>query len=195
LLEYLLEAILTLAHPFAPFLTETIWQTLAWEEDSILASRTLLEVPKSNKQQTADFAEIQTIVTEVRAILKALNVSSVTLYYTDVPFLRDNAATIKRLARLQGVTEVQKGNGLYLTGTKHRAWLDIDTSTAQAYLKELAGKGAAQKNTIKQLEARLANKDYVKNAPKEVIEQTKDQLEEARELLGSIEQEAKRFSS
>src|SRR5665213_477489 len=40
-LAYLLEAVLTLAHPFAPFVTETVWQTLAWEADSILATRTL----------------------------------------------------------------------------------------------------------------------------------------------------------
>ena len=34
LLAYLLETVLILAHPFAPFVTETIWQTLAWEGDS-----------------------------------------------------------------------------------------------------------------------------------------------------------------
>jgi valyl-tRNA synthetase len=193
LLAYLLEAILTLAHPFAPFVTETIWQTLAWEDDSILASRQLPDLPKSNKQPAADFTEIQAIVKESRAILSALKVSGVTLYYTDVPFLRDNAETIKRLSRLQAVSEVKDGTGLYLMGTKHRCWLDIDKSTAQAYLKELEGKREAQLGVIKQLEGRLANKSYVKNAPQAVVEQTKQQLTEAKELISTIDEEQKRF--
>ncbi len=193
LLAYLLEQVLTLAHPFAPFLTETIWQTLAWEEDSILAARQLSKIMDSDKRQAADFTEIQAIVTEARYITKALKVASATLYYTDVPFLRDNAATIKRLTRLQAVTEVRDGNGVYLTSTKHRAWLDIDKGTARAYAKELDAKLQQQAATIKQLESRLGNKEYVQNAPKAVVEQTKDQLKAAQELKASLEAEVRRF--
>lgn len=193
LLAYLLEAVLTLAHPFAPFVTETVWQTLAWEADTILATRTLQAVPKSDKRQAADFAEIQAIVKETRLIINALKAAGVTLYYTDVPFLRDNAEIIKRLSRLQAVTEVKDGTGLYLIGTRHRCWLDIDKATAQSYLKDLEGKRSAQAAIIKQLEGRLANKNYVKNAPKEVVGQTKQQLADAKALLGSIDQEQKRF--
>ena len=195
LLEYLLEAVLTLAHPFAPFVTETIWQTLAWEKDSLLAVRTLGKPLDYDKQQAADFTEIQAIVREVRLILNALKVSGVTLYYTDAPFLRDNAEIIKRLARLEAVTEVQGGAGLHLTSTKYPCWLDIDRATAQSYLEELAGKRSKQLAVIKQLESRLGNKSYAKNAPKEVVEQTKQQLAEAEELLRSIEQEQQRFST
>jgi valyl-tRNA synthetase len=35
LLAYTLEASLRLTHPFAPFVTETIWQILSWEVDPI----------------------------------------------------------------------------------------------------------------------------------------------------------------
>ena len=193
LLAYLLEAILTLAHPFAPFVTETVWQTLAWDADSILATRTLQPVPKSDKQQAANFAEIQAIVKETRLIINALKVAGVTLYYTDVPFLRDNAETIKRLSRLQAVTEVSDGTGLYLISTNHRCWLDIDKETARAYLEELEGKRARQLADIKQLDGRLANKNYVKNAPRQVVEQTKRQLSETKAVLASIDEERKRF--
>lgn len=194
LLAYLLEAVITLAHPFAPFVTETIWQTLDWEADSVLAGRTLTEVPGHDKKAAQDFSEIQAIVTEVRFINNALKASNVTLYYTNVSFLRDNAETIKLLARLQAVEEVSSGNGLYLTSTKHKAWLDIDKATAQAYVKELQAKQAAQQTIIKQLEARLSNKSYAKNAPKEVVQQTKDQLTAAKEILSSLEQEIRRFA-
>jgi valyl-tRNA synthetase len=195
LLAYLLENILLLTHPFAPFVTETVWQTLAWENDSVLASRTLTKIMDSDHAQATDFEEIKNIVSEVRFICKTLKVGGVTLYYTDVPFLRDNATMIKRLARLKDVTEVRDGNGLFLTSTKHRTWLDIDPGTARAYLTELEGKRGRQEATIKQLEARLANKSYVDNAPKEVVNQTKDQLKEAKELLETINEEAKRFSA
>ena len=195
LLAYLLEAVLTLAHPFAPFVTETIWQTLAWEADSILAGRALRDVPKNDKKQAADFAEIQAIVREVRLILNALKVSGITLYYTDTPFLRNNAGIIKHLSRLQDVTEVRDGAGLHLTSTKYDCWLDIDRDMAQSYLEELAGKQSRHLADVKQLESRLANKSYVQNAPKEVVEQTKQQLAETKELLQTIEQEQQRFST
>ena len=195
LLAYLLEQVLLMAHPFAPFLTETIWQTLAWEQDSILAGREQQTIIGSDEGQAADFTDIQAIVTEARFIINALKVSGITLYYTDVPFLRDNAETIKRLARLTAVTEVQDGNGLYLTGTRHRCWLDIDAGTARDYLQELEAKRAAATKSIEQLEARLANKSYIKGAPKKVVDQTRDQLKIAQASVETISKEIERFGT
>ncbi len=195
LLAYLLEQVLVLAHPFAPFVTETIWQTLDWEQDSVLAGRVRSKIINNDKRLAADFGELQAIVTETRAILRALQVSDVTLYYSGESYLRDSADTIKRLARLQAVTEVKSGSGLNLTSTKYHCWLDIDKRTAQAYLKGLGTKHDRQAALIKQLEGRLANRSYVEHAPGEIVEQTKQQLTEAKELLSSIETEQKRFQS
>ena len=71
--------------------------------------------------------------------------------------------------------------------------MDIDKDTAQAYLKELDAKRAQQQASIKQLESRLANKNYAQNAPKAVVEQTKHQLQAAQEFLATIDTEAQRF--
>jgi valyl-tRNA synthetase len=195
LLAYLLEQVLILAHPFAPFLTETIWQTLAWEQDSILASRIRQDIIYSDAEQARDFGEIQAIVTETRAILKALKVSDITLYYTDIPSVTEQAEVIKRLARLKAVTEVGKGSGLALTSTKQKVWLDIDKNTAQAYVAELDEKRAKAESDIKQLQSRLSNKNYVQNAPEAVVAQTKDQLQAAQDLLASIKAEQTRFKA
>lgn len=193
LLAYLLEQVLLLAHPFAPFVTETIWQTLGWEKESVLASRTRGKIINNDKQLAGQFRELQSIVTEVRAILRALNASDISLYHTGEPFLSENAEVIKRLSGVQSVNEVQDGEGVRLTSTKYRCWLDIDRRTAQAYLKELETKHRRQTDLIKQLEGRLDNKSYVENAPAEIVEQSKRQLAEAKELLVSIETERKRF--
>lgn len=195
LLAYLLEAVLLLAHPFAPFVTETVWQTLAWEQDSILASRQLVKIISHDQRQAKDFTALQAIITESRAILRALQAAGVTLYHQNVALLDNNAALVKRLARLKAVTSVADGTGLYLTTTKLRCWLDIDSATAQAYAADLQIQYDKQVAFIAQLENRLAKKSYLKNAPRKLVEETKEQLVEAKSLLAKIAAEQERFTT
>lgn len=194
LLAYLLEQVLILAHPFAPFLTETIWQTLAWEQDSILATRVRQPILESSAKQAQAFDEIKAIVSEARVIQKALKLSGVNLSYLPNDVIADSADVIKQLARLSSVTEVEQGSGLALTSTKLDAWLDIDPAKAKAYARELDEKAAQAAQSIKTLEARLANKNYVQNAPEAVVAQTRAQLDDAKTLLESIKAEQERFS-
>ncbi len=195
LLAYALETILKLAHPFAPFMTETIWQTLAWEPgDSVLATQRWPKITGFDAKTAADFDKIQAIVTEARFITKALGVNGATLYYNDSSLLSDNAELTKRLAHLGAVTQIESGTGMYLTSTSERAWLDIDRATAEAYQIKLSDKKTAQEQSIARLEARLANKSYVDSAPKKVVDQTREQLEEAKQLLANIDEEVQRFN-
>jgi len=201
LLAHCLEAILTIAHPFAPFLTETIWQTLAWAgqgsaegQVSLLAQRSWPKIAKANANQAKEFDEIQKIISETRYILKALRATGVTLYHTGEPALTSNAELIRRMSRLEAVDEVRDGTGIYLTTTGYRCWLNIDTEAAQGYMRELEDKQSAQQKVVTQLEQRLANKSYVDNAPKEIVKQTKDQLTEAEQLLENLRAEHDRFS-
>jgi len=194
-LAYCLEAIVTIAHPFAPFVTETIWQTLSWEDDSLLATKMWPEVPTADSNHAAEFEQLQQVIAESRYILHSLKASEVTLYYTDVPALKANAELVKRLARLQAVTEVSDGTGLFLTQTKYRCWLDVNMAAAKQFLSELTQKQAAQRKIVEQLEKRLANKSYVENAPAEIVEQTRQQLAEAMQLQTSLQQEYDRFAN
>jgi valyl-tRNA synthetase len=194
LLAHLLESCLLLLHPFAPFVTETIWQTLGWEKDSLLATRHLKKPLHGNAKRAEEFAELQNIVTEARLIIKSLGASGVTLYHSGDEFIASNSEAIKKLAALKDVSEVKDGTGLFLTGTDHQCWLDIDSSTAHAYLEKLAIKEADQTKLISQLEGRLANKQYVDNAPKQVVDQTKDQLEEAKKYAAKLAEEKQRFT-
>ena len=50
LLSYLLEQTLILAHPFAPFVTEAIWQEFNWDPNSILAARQIKKIISSDKK-------------------------------------------------------------------------------------------------------------------------------------------------
>ncbi len=197
LLAHCLETILTVAHPFAPFLTETIWQTLAWEGGegvSLLALRPWPNVATADRAQANEFEEIKAIVGEARFIQRALKAKEVTLYFSNAPVIANNAALIKRLARLQAVTEGQGTNGLALTSTQLACWLDINPETAKAYAVELKAKQAAQEKVIAQLESRLGNTSYVQNAPAAVVNQTRQQLEEAKQQIETLKAEQARFA-
>ena len=196
LLGYVLESILKLLHPFAPFVTETIWQTLDMTGVSVLIAQAFPTpaIYKADKKLAEEFEAIRTIVTEARFITSRLGVQKCTLYYREADFLRDNAELIAKLAKLAHVKQVDSGKGMHLTSTTYDCWLDIDAHTAREYVSKLKADYEARSASIVRLEARLSSKDYVKKAPKAVVDQTKEQLAEEKELLEKLNREISTFS-
>ncbi len=194
-LGHVLEGVLKLAHPFAPFVTETIWQTLAWTGDSILAVQAWPKLIKADAKQAQAFEEIRAIVTEVRGLVHSLGLEKPTLYYTDAPFLAINAALITRLTNISGIREVQAGNGLHLTSTTYACWLDVDASVAVAHVERLEAQKGEQQSLIAQYEKRLSNESYVHQAPKQIVEQSRAQLAEAKAMIERLQVEQERFTS
>lgn len=194
LLRFALQSILVIAHPFAPFITETIWQTLKPAgKDSILATTQWPTVPEADKKRAKAFEEVKNIVTEARAIVKATNVRSATLLYQPTPLIEANAGLIKRLARVDDVLPGTDESGIKLVHTKHAVRLDIGQHAVHAYAEKLAAQQQETQQVVKNLQARLQNKGYVANAPQSVVTQTRQQLADAQERLQAIKEELQRF--
>jgi len=194
LLAHALECILKLMHPFAPFVTETIWQTLEWTGNSVLASS---EWPDSKGGDTAKaqaFEAVIALIGDVRGTLKNIGIGRGILDFTASEAVVNNAEIIKRMARITELHEVKHSNGLKLTGTPLTAWLAIDSETAQKYAGTLAEKCNAEKEAVSRLQARLANKSYVDNAPETLVADTRKQLGEAKERLKHIQEESNRIT-
>ncbi|MCU0667306.1 MAG: valine--tRNA ligase [Patescibacteria group bacterium] len=195
LLAIVLDYSLKMAHPFAPFVTETIWQTLKWTNNTVLMAQTRSKLPKYNTEIATEFNEIKTIITEIRLITTSLGIHKAGLYHKGSKVLSDNADLIKRLAKLGNVAEVEAGKGLHLTTTKLDCWLDIDLHTAATYVTKLRVAKIDKETVIERLDRRLANKNYTDKAPKAVVQQTKDQLEHEKQLLAKLSQELATFES
>ena len=194
-LGHVLEGVLKLAHPFAPFVTETIWQTLAWTGTTVLAVQSWPQPTKADAKQAQAFEEIKAIVTEVRGLIHGLGLDKPTLYYTDAPFIATNAALITRLTNIANTREVSDGNGLHLTSTTYQCWLDVDAGVAEAHVERLEAQKAEQQSLVAQYEKRLSNDSYVRQAPKQIVEQTKQQLAEAKTMIERLQAEQQRFTS
>lgn len=194
MLAYALESILQLAHPFAPFVTETIWQTLSWQPDTMLATSHWPEVAAYDAMRAESFESIKELVGEIRRTVKNVGVAEPTIEFRNAIAVRDNSALIKRLARLSAIEEVTgQGRGLKLTQTAFDCWLDIDTDTIRAYTDKLHQQAEAAAQQIAHLEARLANKSYVANAPESLVKQTRDQLTDAQRTAKEVAEEIARI--
>lgn len=193
-LAHVLEQTLALAHPFAPFLTETIWQALPFTGEGLLAVHTWPEQTAADAKKAAEFEQLQAIIIEARALTRSLGVRDTKMYYTKVPiFIPEVRLMITHLAGIAGVLEVDAGNGLHLTSTKYNCWLDIDSTVALAHVTKLIVDQQVAEDRVAALQARLANTSYVNNAPKEVVDETRAQLHEAETTRDRIIAEQRRF--
>ncbi len=193
LLAALLEAILILTHPFAPFLTETIWQTLELKSDSLVSDQTFTRLVEVDDRQAREFASIKDLITIVRSTLKAIGAKDVNLYYRDEPIVEKYATLIQKLGNLKSVQLNDSEKGTSLSGTSLNVWLDIDQNLIENYILTLDAKIQALQADLKHLRDRLNNKAYVDKAPTQLVEESRNQLIEAEKTLEAHLLERQRY--
>lgn len=183
LLAWVLDTSLKLAHPFAPFVTETIWQTLPWH-NSLLISEDWPEIIAFGSISAAEFTQLQQIIAEARFVASSLpgNERYGLLYQNDT-LIEENKDLIKRLAKLSGVAAVETPRGLRLALSNHDAWLDVSEKTLEEHKVNLETRLATTHQEIATLNGRLSNENYVAKAPASLVEESKQQLEEKQTLV------------
>jgi len=187
-LTYALETILKFSHPFAPFVTETIWQTLKWE-DGLLATSTWPTQQTYDEKAAGHFEELQTIVTEARTVTTDLAQGKQTLLYRQDELIDQNKEALVHLAKLSGIDQASEARGLRLAVARHEVWLDIDEQTLTAHKGKLQERIEETEQQITKLEGRLSNKSYVDNAPAAVVQETRDQLATMQTLAERLRRE------
>ena len=186
---YVLDTILRLTHPFAPFLTETIWQALPWH-DTILASETMPDRLEYDDIAAAAFGRLKDLVSEARYVVSELPGNKrYGLLYMDDSLVADNIELVKKLARATSVEYVDQARGLRLAASGRDVWLDIDDETLYEHQANLEKRLAEERQHIRTLETRLANDNYVAKAPSALVEESRKTLREKQELITRLQNE------
>jgi len=189
LLAWVIDTSLKLAHPFAPFVTETIWQTLQWH-DSLLISETWPETIDYDEIAAGEFARVQQLVNEARFVITSLpGNEKYSLLYLEDSLIEDNKDLIKRLAKLKDVISPEQPKGLRLAVSGRDAWLDVSAETLAEHQINLEERLASTHSDIQALEGRLSNENYIKKAPAELVEETTKQLEEKKAVVLRLQHE------
>ncbi len=188
MLRKMLEDALKLAHPFAPFVTEAIWQTLFPDKADLLAVQRWPQPPAADKHRAMEFESMKAGVEEIRRVIAATSLKKPRLLYKESQVIDTNKELVIKLAGLGTIEKTDQPKGLRLS-LAQAAWLDIDNQTTRAYMLKLERQKMAAQKAVGALEARLANKSYMDKAPKELIEETRSQLEAEKATLAKIEED------
>jgi valyl-tRNA synthetase len=189
MLAWVLDTSLKIAHPFAPFVTETIWQSLEWHNDLLITTAWPQAVPFDDIA-AAEFEQLQKLVVEARYVTAELPGNDrYGLIYQQDTLIADNKALIKHLARLKDIQEVDQPRGLRLAASNREAWLDVNAETMYEHQTNLEVRLAETRQFITTLEGRLSNATYITKAPAQLVEESRAQLESKKALVTRLQDE------
>ena len=183
LLSWVLATSLKIAHPFAPFVTETIWQTLNYT-DGILMREAWPTPEKFDPIAAEQFEQLKLLVAEGRWVIAELpGNKKYRLLYGNDSLIADNQYTIKHLMRLEAIEHTDQPRGLRLAAANREAWLDIDSETLYQHQENLEMRLAEARQKLAGLKKRLENPTYVEKAPAHLVEETREQLAEQEKII------------
>lgn len=196
LLKATLEAILKLAHPFMPFVTEAIWQNLSWTEGLLISQKWPSDF-EFDPISAENFEKLMVVVTGARGTLQALseaskgvNKAEITMLYGDDSLVDDNSLLIQSLTRVKSVISTEgQPRGLRLALANHEVYLDVSSEVVASYAKSLEDKILAVGRELDALNMRMMNPNYVDKAPAALVKETQDAIAEKSALIERLKLE------
>ncbi|WP_373190696.1 valine--tRNA ligase [Halomonas sp.] len=192
-----LEAILRLAHPMMPFITEEIWQRVAplagtWqgEGDSLMVQPwPQADDSRLDEAATRDIEWLKGVIVAVRNIRAEMNIAPgkpLEVLLTkgsaeDTRRLAANRPFLAKLAKLESITWLDDPAQAPLSATQLVGEMEVLVSMAdlidkEAELARLAKEIDKQDKLIGAVEKKLANEGFIAKAPAAVVEKERDKL-------------------
>jgi valyl-tRNA synthetase len=187
---------LKLLHPFMPFITEFLYQELTLsdiESNSIM----LKEFPKELEvSKPADFDLIIEAIVSLRRIKALTGAKEIKKAYVlaNLPELAKDY--IKKLARVEDVefVSVQIPNAIRDISDNLETMVSKDEVDITPLIERLTKQKEKLNKEIEKLQKKLANKNFTKRAPKDVVEKNQNELNEFKEKLQKIDEELRKLN-
>lgn len=197
-LIYVLDKILKLLHPFMPFITEEIWQTIPHDTEGktvMLEKYPEYDPNLDFPSEAEEMMKVMEAITAIRTQRNEMNVppskKAKLFIATAIPETFSNGEQFFK--KLASASEVEISDSFDIDGA-----VTVVTSDAKIYIpmEELVDKEAELKRLNKELkqvekmlaqdEGKLSNPGFMSKAPEKVIEKIKGQAEKEREKIALI---------
>lgn len=207
-----LETVLRLAHPVAPFITAELWESVApvagmKNSDSIVTARyPQAQLEKVDPVADAWVARLKAAVGETRRLRSEMNLSPgervPLLTLGDEQFITAAAPLLKSLARLSEVKALadetafaaatQNAPVALSSGLRMALHVQIDVA---AEIVRLDKEIVRFEGEIGKVEAKLGNESFVARAPAAVVEQERGRLAAFRQALDRLRDQRSRLAA
>ncbi len=189
-LLHILEGGLKLLHPFMPFITEKIYQNLPSHEETIVRASFPVYNPKHVfEKEEAGNVMIQAVITAVRNIRAENNIKPNVMVNTVIVIkdeesaglIKNQTEVIKKLAKIEDmkVTQSYKQSDNEVGGSSRDFEVFVSLAGIVDVEKErerLNGELQRMEASIKSVQGKLANKDFVGKAPEAIVQKEKEKL-------------------
>ena len=203
MLVYIMSNTLKLLHPFMPFITEEIWQTLPHDGESIMISE--WPVYKDEHNFSVEEQEMDRIMEAVRAIRNRraeMNVppSKKAKYYIATAHKDTFEKAGIFMQRLASCSEAEIGDSFEIDDA-----VCIVTTDAKIYIplgelvdfeKEIVRLNKEKEKVLKDLEfidKKLNNENFVAKAPKTVVDGQREAAQKLRDKIAMIDESIEKF--
>ena len=203
MLVYIMSNTLKLLHPFMPFITEEIWQTLPHNGESIMVSD--WPVYKEEFDFSVEEQEMDRIMEAVRAIRNRraeMNVppSKKAKYFIATAYKDTFEKAGIFMQRLASCSEAEVGDSFEIDGA-----VCIVTADAKIYIplgelvdfdQEIARLNKEKEKVLKDLEfidKKLNNENFVAKAPKAVVDGQREAAQKLRDKIAMIDESIAKF--
>ncbi len=202
---YVLDGILKLLHPFMPFITEEIWQTIPHNGEAlVVANYPEFDEKLVFKAEEESLSRIMDAIKAIRNRRSEMNVppskkAKVLIVSNHVDIYKLGESFFMRLASASSVevvktleTEPQNAVMIVIDGAKIYIPLDelVDFEKEKVRLNEEKNKLIQE---IQRVDAKLSNEGFVKKAPPAVIEEEKKKQEKYKTMLDEVEKSLKKL--
>lgn len=197
---YVLSNTLKLLHPFMPFITEEIWQTLPHEGESIMIS----PWPKFDEnlyfpQQEEQIERVMNAIKAIRNRRSEMNVlpSVKAKVLVVTPYVEEFSGTDNFFKRLASASEVEVAadldkepeNAVMIVIDGAKIYIPLhDLIDMEKEKKRLEEERQKLQDEIKRVEGKLSNEGFVAKAPQKVIDEERQKKEKYQEMLQKIEE-------
>jgi len=190
----LLEKNLKILHPFMPFLTEEIYHNIPHTNTS--DALTISSWPANEKYFSSivdEFEITKEIISYIRNYRKEKNISfktSLDLYYLPNGNNLSNIEIIKKIAIIDKLEESTKEKFDVVTSfliKKFEFFIPLEEGfDKDKEINKLTKELDYYRSFLKSVEIKLKNENFVKNAPKNIIEKEKQKIKDSKQKIESI---------
>ena len=203
-ISYVLTVALKLLHPFMPFITEEIYQSLPHDEESIMISA--YPTYDAKFDFSADAERMERLISAIRAIRARRNEMNLVpsrkakVYIATKYSDSFNESTAVFFGRLASASEVEIAESFDASVISADDAVQIVTDAASIFLplsdiidvekerEKLTGELKKTEGEIARLEGKLSNEGFVAKAPAAVVEGEKEKQAKYKEKLEGIKQ-------